>query len=218
MISCNPANFTRGRAAAISYVVIHYTANNADTAQNNCTYFKNNQVGASAHYFVDENGWQQSVDDTDTAWHCGATQYVHDKCRNANSIGVELCSRVDARGAYYFLPETVRHAQALVRLLLGRYGLAAERVVRHYDVTGKLCPAPFVKNVAAWQAFLAEVKEEKKLEEKNRNPSPWAQEAAIWAVRNKLFQGGGTDDFRWHEPITREELAVVLKRMSTLQT
>ena len=52
-------------------------------------------VGASAHYFVGHGPepeiWE-SVPEADTAWHCGTTRgYKHPECRNANSIGVELC-------------------------------------------------------------------------------------------------------------------------------
>ena len=57
----NGANFAHGRAQPIQFLVIHYTANNGDTVQNNLDYFAGNAVGASAHYFVDENGYGQSV-------------------------------------------------------------------------------------------------------------------------------------------------------------
>ena len=67
----NGANFARGRTQPIEFLVIHYTANNGDTVQNNLDYFSRNTVGASAHYFVDENGYGQSVKDQDTAWHSG---------------------------------------------------------------------------------------------------------------------------------------------------
>ena len=103
----NGANFAHGRAQPIQFLVIHYTANNGDTVQNNLDYFAGNAVGASAHYFVDENGYGQSVKDQDTAWHCGASSYRHEACRNANSIGMELCSRKDSRGNYYFMDQTV---------------------------------------------------------------------------------------------------------------
>ena len=132
----NRANFAQGRTQPIQFLVIHYTANNGDTVQNNLDYFAGNAVGASAHYFVDENGFGQSVQDGDTAWHCGASSYRHPSCRNANSIGVELCSRKDSRGNYYFLDQTVYNAAALARELMGKYGIDRTHVVRHYDVTG----------------------------------------------------------------------------------
>lgn len=150
----NGANFAHGRAQPIQFLVIHYTANNGDTVQNNLDYFAGNAVGASAHYFVDENGYGQSVKDADTAWHCGASSYRHKACRNANSIGMELCSRKDSKGNYYFLDQTVYNAAALARQLMQTYGIDRAHVLRHYDVTGKRCPAPMVDTPTLWENFL----------------------------------------------------------------
>lgn len=143
---------SRGKAQ-IDYLVIHFTANNGDTAKNNADYFARENISTSAHYFVDENEVWQSVRDADIAWHCGTKgTYFHPYCRNANSIGIELCSRMQD-GKYYFRSGTVDQAVQLVRTLMARYGIAPDHVVRHYDVTHKNCPAPFVENAAAWQDF-----------------------------------------------------------------
>lgn len=150
----NGANFAHGRTQPIEFLVIHYTANDGDTVQNNLDYFAGNAVGASAHYFVDENGYGQSVKDADTAWHCGASSYRHKTCRNANSIGMELCSRKDSKGNYYFMDQTVYNAAALARELMQTYGIDRAHVLRHYDVTGKQCPAPMVDNPTLWENFL----------------------------------------------------------------
>ena len=40
-------------------------------------------------------------------------------------------------------------------MLMDRYGIAADHVVRHYDVTHKTCPAPYVESAAAWSEFKA---------------------------------------------------------------
>ena len=155
-VSCDPSNYRAGRTQPVRYIVMHYTANNGDTARNNCDYY--HRVGglqASAHYFVDEHGAMQSVRECDTAWHCGARAYWHPECRNANSIGIEMCSRKRADGSYYILPETVANAAALAREIMQRYGIDTEHVVRHYDVTGKRCPMPWVDDPAQWAAFLA---------------------------------------------------------------
>lgn len=158
-VSCDPSNYRAGRTQPVRYIVLHYTANNGDTARNNCDYY--HRVGglqASAHYFVDEHGAMQSVREGDTAWHCGAEagrRYWHPECRNANSIGIEMCSRKRADGSYYILPETVANAAALAREIMQRYGIDTEHVVRHYDVTGKRCPMPWADDPAQWTAFLA---------------------------------------------------------------
>lgn len=153
-VSCNKANFRVGRTQPVRYIVMHYTANNGDTAKNNCDYY--HRVGglqASAHYFCDEHGAMQSVREGDTAWHCGARAYWHPECRNANSIGIEMCSRKRADGSYYIKPETVANAAALAKDIMQRYGIDADHVLRHYDVTGKRCPMPWVDDPAQWAAF-----------------------------------------------------------------
>ena len=151
---CNSTNYKKGRIGGIKYIVIHYTANNGDTAKNNAEYFANNKnTLASAHYFVDEKNVWQSVKDIDTAWHCGAKTYCHPYCRNENSIGIELCSRKDSKGNYYFKSETVKNAAELTKSLMAKYNIPATNVIRHYDVTGKVCPAPMVNDASLWREF-----------------------------------------------------------------
>ena len=160
-IECNATNFRRGRnGTAIKYIVVHYTANNGDTAEGNLRYFSSaTNLKASAHYFVDEKEVAQSVSDTDTAWHCGgglqggggATHYQ--KCDNSNSIGIELCSRKNAAGNYYFMDKTLENAIEFIKTLMNKYGIDRAHVIRHYDVTGKNCPAPLIAG-NSWSAFL----------------------------------------------------------------
>lgn len=169
-VSCDPSNYRAGRTQPVRYIVMHYTANNGDTARNNCDYY--HRVGslqASAHYFVDEHGAMQSVRECDTAWHCGARAYWHPECRNGNSIGIEMCSRKRADGSYYIKPETVANAATLAKGIMQRYGIDTEHVVRHYDVTGKRCPMPWADDPAQWTAFLAMLTPEHPNEEEDEN-------------------------------------------------
>lgn len=169
-IPCNPGNYRAGRTQPVQYIVMHYTANNGDTAQNNCDYY--HRVGglqASAHYFVDEHGVMQSVREGDTAWHCGARAYWHPECRNANSIGIEMCSRKRADGSYYIKPETVANAAALARDIMQRYGIDTDHVLRHYDVTGKRCPMPWVDDPEQWDAFKVSLAPEENTDEEDED-------------------------------------------------
>ena len=145
-------NYSPGRTSPISYLVLHYTANSGDTARNNLDYFARTVTGTSAHYFVDKNEVCQSVKDTDVAWHCGRAdgKYRHPACRNSNSIGIEMCDSLNT------VPEATRaRTAAFVRELMSRYGIPAENVLRHYDVTGKGCPTPWVDDPEAWMDFKA---------------------------------------------------------------
>ena len=138
----------------IKYIVIHYVGATGG-ALDNCNYFYDKYRGVSAHYFVGHKGevWQ-CVDDADVAWHCGTTgKYKHKYCRNSNSIGIEMCVRKDSKGNWYFEEATVKSTIELTKMLMKKYGIKIENVIRHYDVTGKTCPEPFVRNSAAWLSF-----------------------------------------------------------------
>ncbi len=138
----NKENYGRSRnLSSIKYIVVHYTANDGDTDENNGKYFKNNVVKSSAHYFVDDDSITQSVPDDHIAYHCGTTgKYKHASCRNSNSLSVELCDDVK-NGVIYPSAATIANAVELVKLLMKRYKVPAANVIRHYDVTGKACPA-----------------------------------------------------------------------------
>ena len=149
-------NYSTGVISRIKYIVIHYTANNGDTALSNTNYFKSYR-GASAHYFVDETSVYQSIEDKNIAWHCGANTYCHKECRNHNSIGVELCSYINSKGKYAFKAGTVKNAVWLVKQLMEKYNVPIGNIIRHYDVTHKICPEPYVRDTKAWKNFKAKL-------------------------------------------------------------
>lgn len=171
---CNPNNYQKGRSFPINWICLHFTSNNGDTAQNNADFFaRESGLRASAHYFVDPNGVVQSVKDGDTAWHCGRERggsYYND-CRNANSIGIEMCS-VKRNGVYVIPEDTMKRAAKLTRELMAKYHVPVSRVCRHYDVTHKDCPEPWVRNPQLWQKFkdmLTEKEVEDMTEAQTRN-------------------------------------------------
>lgn len=156
----NPANYG-GTRSKIEYIVVHYTANDGDTDEANANYFKNNIVKASAHYFVDDNSVTQSVPENRIAYSVGGAKYsntkggsFYRKCTNANSISVELCD-TKRNGKYDFTEATLNNAIELIKELMNKYNIPIERVIRHYDITGKICPKPFVENEQAWINFKA---------------------------------------------------------------
>lgn len=148
-------NYNKGNNRDIKYIVIHYTGTEAP-AKNGCMYFQKTYRGASAHYFVGYSGevWQ-CVEDKDIAWHCGAKKYKHKECRNSNSIGIELCCKQKSNGTWYFEEKTLETAIELTKELMAKYNIPISNVIRHYDVSGKICPEPFVRSTAAWNTFKA---------------------------------------------------------------
>ena len=145
-------HFTKGKDREIKYIVVHYFGS-LGTAKAVANYFATTENESSAHYCVDEGEVvYQCVEDGDIAWHCGAKTYLHPDCRNSNSIGIEVRpAKLDPKTAssaaerdWYFTPEARENLLTLTRLLMEQYHIPPERVVRHYDVTGKWCPRPWM--------------------------------------------------------------------------
>lgn len=160
------SNYGGKRTAKIEWIVMHYTANDGDSDESNGRYFQRplNPV-ASAHYFVDDDSITRSVPDDYVAYHCGAYRYKHPSCRNANSIGIEMC---DAKrdGKVMATEKTIRNAAELVYSLCKQYGIPYDHIIRHYDVTGKLCPAYWVQGDGL-QKFRKQVEEVGEVVEKS---------------------------------------------------
>lgn len=171
----NPHNTgDRGRNGVKSdyrWIVVHYVGNSdangfETTARNNCIYYRDANVGASANFYVDHTGVYQSVpwDSSRYAWHCGIGignenkyQYLLNdgagQCNNATSIGVEICvckKSVKTKSAYdtdwYFNENTYHNALEFIKYLMNYFNIDINHVVRHYDVNTihKPCPRPFV--------------------------------------------------------------------------
>ncbi|GLC80195.1 peptidoglycan recognition protein family protein [Lacrimispora brassicae] len=176
-----PYNYSNGQIDRIKYIVIHYVGA-LGGAEANCKYYASQYIGASAHYFVGFSGeiWQ-SVEDKDIAWHCGGKTYTHTECRNSNSLGIELCvrnkgSQSDTSRDWFFENATVKAAIQLTKELMKRYNVPADHVIRHYDVTGKICPNPYVYNHTqhTWNDFKASLITMPQLK------SGWVEEDGGW--------------------------------------
>lgn len=168
---------TTSRAArAIEYIVIHYTAgtsSKAGSALSLAAYFAARPDDVSADFTVDDAAVVQYNGDIKNryTWHCGGNKYatkggsLYGICKNSNSIGIEICcnnstGKMQAANdkSYSFSDAAVANALWLVKKLMAEYNIPAERVVRHYDVTGKPCPGIIGWNAdsgseAKWTAF-----------------------------------------------------------------
>lgn len=158
----NRANYGGSRKTSkIKYIVVHYTGNDGDTDEANAKYFHKNKLYVSAHYFVDDDSITQSVHDNYIAWHCGGGlqgsggHKYYKKCTNTNSIGIEMCDTIkDGKSA--FTTKTINNAVELIKDKMKQYNVPIDRVIRHYDVTGKICPKPLI-NETAWKNFKAKL-------------------------------------------------------------
>ena len=164
----NKGNYGAYRAISkIKYIVIHYTANDGDTDENNGKFFANNIVQASAHYFVDDDSVTQSVPDDYAAWAVGGGKYndcnitgggtLHGKVTNTNSISIEICDDVK-NGVVYPSAKTIENAVAFTKELMKKYNIPKENVIRHFDVNGKRCPAYWCGTAEKNAKWLSEFK------------------------------------------------------------
>ncbi|WP_099950616.1 N-acetylmuramoyl-L-alanine amidase [Ezakiella peruensis] len=149
----------RRKTSDIKFIVIHDTANSGRgaNAMNHFKYLQNAQRYGSAHYYVDDCQIIQTIGDSRIAWSVGDTWARTAQTRrditNDNSLNVELCvnSDGDYDQAFYNLVE-------LTKNLMAKFNVPIERVVRHYDASGKNCPRSMSDNGwAVWKYFKAEI-------------------------------------------------------------
>ena len=173
-------NTTASKGRDIKYIVIHYTAgtsSSAGKAANTASYFSTTSTQASADFIVDDATIVQYNPDIKNryCWHCGGSKYsnkggsLYGKAKNSNSIGIEICS-TNSTGkvknandkTWKFTDAAVSKAVELTKYLMKTYGISSANVIRHYDVTGKLCPGIVGWNAdsgdeSKWKAFKAKL-------------------------------------------------------------
>lgn len=167
----NKSNYGGKRSlSSIKYIVVHYTANDGDSDEGNGNYFKGANRNASAHVFVDDDSCTQSVPDDYVAWSVGGNKYpntnggkFYGKATNANTLNLEMCDS-KKNGVYEATPQTQENAITIIREWMKKYNIPIDRVIRHYDVTGKQCPAYFVDE-KKWAEFKNKIINGKKKED-----------------------------------------------------
>lgn len=145
-----------GTKINVKGVVVHWTANEGKGADAlaNRNYFNSTDRFASAHLNVDDKAlveclpWRKGV--AEMGYHVGATSYKATTLKelattypNNCTIGLEICvnSDGDFKKAY-------ANGVKVIAMMLKEHGLGVNRLYRHFDVTGKICPAFFVED--AW--------------------------------------------------------------------
>lgn len=132
---------------SVKGIVIHYTANPGSSAKENRNYFENlknkKSKYASSHFVVGLDGEIVQCIPLDEI------AYASNE-RNDDTISIEVCHK-DSSGK--FNEDTYDTLVHLVAWLCDEYGLEKEDIIRHYDVTGKLCPKYFVEHKKEWNKF-----------------------------------------------------------------
>lgn len=131
----------------INNIVIHYVGNPNTTAENNRNYFDNPTTTVSSHFVV---GLQGEIIQCVPIYERSAAS----NHRNKDTISIETC-HPDESGK--FNEATYNSLVKLTAYLCYEFDLKVDDVIRHYDVTGKICPKYYVENESEWNNFKKDV-------------------------------------------------------------
>jgi len=151
-------------------IVMHWTANPGASDTAHQSFFDGNDGGGSryagAHIFIDSDSATLIVPLNEVAYHANekstkvaklkaTASYYAGGNANLNTIGIEMC--VEKDGTIH--NETVKRSVDIVASLCKQYNLdPLTDVYRHYDITGKNCPAPWVSDSSKYTKFKNDVK------------------------------------------------------------
>lgn len=161
-ININKYSRPGNKITKVKKIIVHYTANNGGTAENHYSYF-NNLKGryASAHIFVDKKEALCIIPLNEIAYHANDIQKrvngapyrgVPELLPNANflSVGVEMC--LESNGTIH--KDTITRTEDTCVNLCRQFKLDPNKdIVRHFDVTAKNCPAPWVSKLQDFVQF-----------------------------------------------------------------
>lgn len=144
---------------AIRYIAIHYTAGGSSapgSAKTMKAYWEKARR-ASADFGCDDRDIVQfnpdlrnyrcwSVGDKKNPYSGGGQLYR--VATNANTISIEICSNLKPgydrnavnHDGWYFTEASLNNAVKLTKMLMKKFNVPIERIVRHYDISGKICP------------------------------------------------------------------------------
>lgn len=145
------------RLTKVTKIVVHWVGNAGSTAQANRNYFESlryKRVFASAHYIIGLEGEiLQCIPENEIAYHATTA--------NGYSIGIENC-HPDWSGK--FNDQTYKSLIELCADICKRYKLNPDTdIIRHYDVSKKICPKYYVEHIEAWKTLKKDVRQ--KIEE-----------------------------------------------------
>ena len=163
----------RNSCERLEWIVVHYTGmmeTQGDPGTAERAIARSNRE-ASTHYLVGDHV-VQLLPVKYAAYHVGAKDDGKlIPCYNGNSIGVYLCEcKMDFSSSsvscndWHFTPQTLANGARLIAYLAQEHGIPTDHIVRHYDVTHKRCPRPFVgtdinaytgqTHESAWREFV----------------------------------------------------------------
>mgnify|MGYP001091301303 CR=1 FL=1 len=153
LLSVNEYSRPGTELSQVNGIVVHYTANPGTTAEQNRSYFESlaetGETHASSHFIIGISG------EIIQCIPCNEISYASND-RNSDTISIECC-HPDETGKFY--DSTYESLVELCAYFCTEFKLKPEDVIRHYDVTGKICPKYFVDHEDAWEQFHKDVEQ-----------------------------------------------------------
>ena len=146
--------YMRPRKEQIKYIILHYSAStrsSGDAAMG--TVRTLDSRGYSSDFAVDDNIIIQFAEDP-AKWQSTAVQSWSSKgteagryAKNANAVSIEMSSTLDKGGQweandphFRFTQQVLDNTAYLCKMLIAKYNIPKQNVIRHFDIMGKLCP------------------------------------------------------------------------------
>ena len=143
----------------------------------------------SAHVFCDMDSVTEAIPLDEVAWGCGDKNYkggyqrvaekIFKRRQNYQTVSVEICNNDAVKNSDIDWQTAVENAKKWVVEYLTSHNIKVSvegslnpqlidempadgsiLLLRHYDVTGKKCPAPFVDSQEDWKNFVSSVAEQ----------------------------------------------------------
>lgn len=149
IISVHSTARTGAHLNDIKNIVIHYVGNPGTTAQNNRDYYEKKDTEVSSHFVV---GLKGEVIQCVPLWEKSAASNE----RNGDTISIEVCHPDDSGK---FNDKTYNSVVELTAWLCKQFDLNENDVIRHYDITEKICPKYYVENPTEWKKFKKDVED-----------------------------------------------------------
>lgn len=206
------------------FITVHDAGNpnRGANAEMHARYLKGDDAAArpaSWHFTVDEKSIYQHLPLNESAWHAGDGASGPG---NRKSIGIEICDNADGDRA-----AAEANAVKLIAALLLEIGIPLSHVVQHHQWSGKNCPAS-LRRPGKWEDFIRRIE----AEIRKNDPLPnelagtgifkdvpdghWAKQSIEKAAASGVIVGISDGVFGLGQPVTREQLAVILDRLGLL--
>jgi N-acetylmuramoyl-L-alanine amidase len=200
-------------------VVIHYTANDSPTADDishaswvarkykkiNNTVYEYDGITkfyfGSAQWFIDDNSATLTIPTNEVAWACGDRNLPYDNGykgqtkvayevfnnrQNYLTINYELCVNGD-------WDKTCENSIEIIAKDMFSYNISVDRIYRHFDLTNKICPKPFVDDYDAWLNYKNKIIRKVEMIQKS-----WEQKLGEQALDSLVQKGliNNVDDWK----------------------